>query len=57
VELKACGAPTISSETDGKAERTLLSDEDLPLSDVDPLSWFSDTEVILQEPAVSSPAF
>lgn len=57
VELKACGAPSISSEVEGEPERTLLSDDDLPLSEGDPLSWFSDTDVILREPAVSSPAF
>lgn len=56
VELRACGAPSVSTETDGEAERTLLSDKDLPLTEADPLSWFSETDVILQEPAVSSPA-
>lgn len=54
-ELRACGAPSVSTEADGQAELTLLSDDDLPLEG-DPTSWFSDSDVILNEPAVTSPA-
>lgn len=55
-QLKACAGPTVSTETEGKPEMEVISDDDLPPTETaDPASWFSDTEVILQEPAASSP--
>lgn len=54
-QLKSCAGPTVSTETEGEPDREVLSDQDLPPASDDPLSWYSDTEVILQEPAASSP--